>query len=73
MEMTMRKMMLAAVAVIGLGFAGSAPVSAAQVYGPALSAAAGTLDMTQNVWWRRGYGWGWHRRGWCYYHPRRCW
>ncbi len=70
----MRKTILTAVAVIGLGFVGSVTVSAAPVYGPALSAAAETLDMTQNVWWR-GYGWrgyGWRGRGWCYYHPRRC-
>src|SRR5262249_8949797 len=50
-ERTMRTMMLAAVAVMGLGSIGSVPASAAPVYGPALSAAAETLDMTQNVWW----------------------
>ena len=68
----MRTTILAAIAVMGLGFVGSVTVSAAPVYGPALSTAAETLDMTQNVWWRRGYGWGWRGRGWCFYHPRRC-
>jgi hypothetical protein len=71
--------MLAAVAAIGLGFAGATTVSAAPVYGPALSSAADTVDMTQNVWWRgrgwgwRGYGWRGGGGGWCYWHPRRCW
>jgi hypothetical protein len=84
----MRMTMLAAVAAIGLGFAGASTVSAAPVYGPALGTAAGTVDLTQNVWghwggrgwgggWRgRGWGGGWGWRGgggnWCYWHPRRC-
>ena len=69
----MRMTMLAAIAAIGLGFAGSSTVSAAPAYGPGLGAAAGTLDMTQNVWWYRYHYWRGGGRGWCYYHPRRCW
>jgi hypothetical protein len=69
----MRMTMLAAVAAIGFGFAGSATVSAAPVYGPALVNAADTLDMTQNVWYRYHYRyWGGGGRGWCFYHPYRC-
>jgi len=67
----MRTTLLAAVAVIGLGFSGSTVVSAAPAYGPGLSAAADTLDMTQNVWWR--YRYHYYRGGsWCWRHPRRC-
>jgi hypothetical protein len=66
----MRKTILAAVAVAALGFAGSAAVSAAPVYGTSLGTAAATLDLTQNVrWWHRGFvrhGW------WCARHPFRC-
>src|SRR5260370_3469468 len=54
-ERTMRKMILAAVAVIGFGFVGSATVSAAPGYGPALGAAAQTLGITQKVSWRQSY------------------
>jgi len=66
----MRTMILAAITAIGLAFVASATAVPAPVCGPALSTAAETLDMTQNVWWH--YHYRWYRGGWCWRHPRRC-
>jgi hypothetical protein len=70
-EKTMRMTLLAAAAVIGLGFATPHIASAAPAYGTAIHDAAAKVDLTQDVWWHRWHRWGW-RRGFCWRHPYAC-
>jgi hypothetical protein len=69
----MRMTMLAAIAALGLGIAGSTTVLAAPLSGPGVGTAAGAADMTQHVWWHYHYHYHWWRGGnWCWRHPYRC-
>lgn len=70
----MRLTLLAAAAFIGLGLTATSGSMAAPVYGAAIKQSAAATDLTQDVWWRRGWGgWRWgYGRGWCYRHPYRC-
>jgi hypothetical protein len=62
---------ITAIAISVLGVSGSFAAPAA---GTAIDAAASVNSLTQDVYWRRHWGWHrpWFHRGWCYYHPYRC-
>jgi hypothetical protein len=63
----MRMIVIAAVAALSLGFAGTAGASAAPASGTAIRTAAVQSTLTQNVWWHHHHWW-WHHHHCGYRH-----
>jgi hypothetical protein len=61
----MKRITLLLLGTIGVGLLGVSTSSAAPVNGAAIAQSASAEQLTQNVWYRWGPGWGW-RAGWGY-------
>jgi len=65
----MRIHVIATMAAIGFGCIGISGASAAPASGTVIKDTAATSNLTEKVWWHRGWGgprWGWRGGGWGY-------